>query len=48
MNNDFHKTHDIFDLFKDLAVKDMDNGNPMNGGDEVVGIFNDLKVDGTI
>ncbi|PGH27972.1 methylenetetrahydrofolate reductase [Polytolypa hystricis UAMH7299] len=24
VNNDFHKTHDIFDLFKDLTVKDLD------------------------
>lgn len=24
VNNDFHKTHDIFNLFKDLAVKNLD------------------------
>lgn len=24
VNNDFHRTHDIFDLFKDLAVKNLD------------------------
>lgn len=24
MNNDFHKTHDIFDLFKGLVLKDID------------------------
>ncbi|OJD12567.1 methylenetetrahydrofolate reductase [Emergomyces pasteurianus Ep9510] len=24
VNNDFHKTHDIFNLFKDLKVKDLD------------------------
>lgn len=24
MNNDFHKTHDLFDLLKDLAVEHID------------------------
>jgi hypothetical protein len=24
VNNDFHKTHDIFDLFKGLTVKNLD------------------------
>lgn len=24
MNNDFHNTYDLFELFKDLTVKDLD------------------------
>ncbi|OJJ46762.1 hypothetical protein ASPZODRAFT_66358 [Penicilliopsis zonata CBS 506.65] len=28
VNNDFHKTHDLFDLFKDLTVKDLDRAIP--------------------
>lgn len=43
MNNDFHKTHDIFDLFKDLTVKGLDKeatgivepeSQPANGASE--------------
>lgn len=32
MNNDFHKTHDIFDLFKGLTVKDLDVEVPADEG----------------
>lgn len=28
MNNDFHKTHDIFDIFKGLSVKDIETEVP--------------------
>jgi methylenetetrahydrofolate reductase (NADPH) len=35
VNNDFHKTHDIFDLFKDLVVKDIDVTQSAINGDTV-------------
>lgn len=31
VNNDFHNTFDLFELFKDLTVKDLDVEAPAHG-----------------
>lgn len=31
MNNDFHNTYDLFDLFEGLAVRDLDVEIPADG-----------------